>query len=175
MLCPELLASLLLVIHAWPAYWFLNVWFVLTRPCVAGGSKNWLSSFTSSIKCNSVYLPPHGRWIMAVCVANSSPLICLLVRRERQEDGKKLSPGLSRLLRISILIVYFCVVHSFEKSVLPRKFAHFSCFVQLKSVLFNFLCVFDLSPCHLLDLCLIARALPFTTVNLFDSLLTTLI
>ena len=135
MLCPELLASLLLVIHAWPAYRFLNVWFVLTRPCVADGtlrSKNWLSSFTSSIKCNSVYLPPHGRWIMAVCVANSSPLICLLVWRERQEDGKKLSPGLSRLLRISILIVYFCVVHSFKKKCTSSKICTFFLFCPLK-------------------------------------------
>ena len=44
--------------------------------------------------------------------------------------------------KISKLIVYFCVVHSFKKEDRLENSHILSCLVQLKSVLFNLLCVF---------------------------------
>ena len=44
--------------------------------------------------------------------------------------------------KISELIDCFCVVYSFEKDFLENS-RILSCFVQLKSVLFDLLCVFD--------------------------------
>ena len=45
--------------------------------------------------------------------------------------------------KISKLIVYFCVVRSFEKEDFLQNSRILSCLVQLKDILFNLLCVFD--------------------------------
>ena len=45
--------------------------------------------------------------------------------------------------KISKLIVYFCVVRSFEKEDFLENLRILSCLIQVKSIIFNLLCVFD--------------------------------
>ena len=73
----------------------------------------------------------------------------------------------SKWQKISKLIVYFCVVHSFEKEDFLENSCILSCFVQLISILLNLACVFDLFTNVFLVLLQLLHIIPLVFTCLF--------